>query len=140
MIEITDGIFIRDDELVFKASRSAGPGGQNVNKVNTRITIFFDVSNCDSLSAFQKRCILRKLSTRASKDGIVRVSSQRHRTQKANRQAAAERLGELLADSLKKRTVRRKTKIPYGAKQRRLEEKKRRSNLKKQRSSRDIDF
>ena len=62
MIEITDDIFISEDELVFKASRSSGPGGQNVNKVNTRITLFFDVAGCEVLSDIQKQRILTRLA------------------------------------------------------------------------------
>ncbi len=138
MIEITDNISIRDDELIFKASRSSGPGGQNVNKVNTRITLFFDVANCESFSDVQKRRILSRLSTRAGKNGLIRVASQKFRTQKANRRAAVERLQQLLAEALKTRPVRKKTKIPYSVKQRRLEEKRRRSLLKRQRAKRNL--
>ena len=138
MIEITDNISIREDELIFKASRSSGPGGQNVNKVNTRITLLLDVANCESFSDVQKRRILSRLATRADKNGLVRVASQRFRTQKANRRAAVERLQQLLAEALKTRPVRKKTKIQYAAKQRRLEEKRRRSLLKRQRAKRNL--
>ncbi len=138
MIDITDNISIREDELIFKASRSSGPGGQNVNKVNTRITLLLDVANCESFSDVQKRRILTRLATRADKNGLVRVASQRFRTQKANRRAAVERLLQLLAEALKTRPVRKKTKIPYAAKKRRLEEKRRRSLLKRQRAKRNL--
>ncbi len=138
MIAITDNICIREDELIFKASRSSGPGGQNVNKVNTRITLLLDVANCGSFSDVQKRRILTRLATRADKNGQVRVVSQKFRTQKANRRAAVERLQQLLAEALKTRPVRKKTKIPYAAKKRRLEEKKRRSLLKQQRAKRNL--
>ena len=138
MIVITDDIFICEDELIFKASRSGGPGGQNVNKVNTRITLLFDVANCESFSDVQKRRILSRLSTRADKNGLIRVASQRFRTQKANRRAAVERLQQLLAEALKTRPVRKKTRIPCAAKKRRLEEKRRRSLLKQQRAKRNL--
>jgi len=138
MVKITDNISIRDDELIFKASRSSGPGGHNVNKVNTRITLFFDVANCESFSDVQKRRILSHLATRADKNGLIRVVSQRFRTQNANRVAAVERLQQLLADALKTRAVRKKTKVSYAAKQRRLEQKKRRSMLKQQRAKRKV--
>jgi ribosome-associated protein len=134
MIEITDKVSISEQELTFQASRSSGPGGQNVNKLNTRITLFFDVANCESLSDAQKKRILTQLSTRADKNGVMRVVSQKFRTQKANRKAAVERLGELLREALKTRPVRKKTKVPYAVKQRRLEEKRRRSLLKQQRT------
>ncbi len=137
MIDI-DNISIREDELIFRASRSGGPGGQNVNKVNTRITLFFDVANCESFSDIQKRRILSRLSTRADKNGLIRVVSQKFRTQKANRRAAVKRLQQLLAEALKTRPVRKKTKIPYAVKQRRLEEKRRRSLLKQQRAKRNL--
>ena len=130
MIEICDGIFIREDELVFRSSRSSGPGGQNVNKVSTRMTVLLDVANSESFSGQQKRRILSKLRTRANKDGVVRVVSQRYRTQRANREAAIERLVELLRWSLKKRVVRKKTKVPYSARKRRLENKKKRGAIK----------
>ncbi|MHC4171385.1 MAG: alternative ribosome rescue aminoacyl-tRNA hydrolase ArfB [Planctomycetota bacterium] len=136
MIEITNDIFIREDELVFKASRSGGPGGQNINKVNTRVTLFFDVANCESFSDMQKQRILARLATRADKNGVIRVSSQKFRTQKTNRRAAVERLQELLREVLKTRPVRKKTRIPYAVRQRRLEEKRQRSLLKQQRTKR----
>ena len=134
MIEIKDGISIGEDELVFKASRSGGPGGQNVNKVNTRVTLFFDVANCESFSDSEKRRILSRLSSRSDKKGVLRVVCQRFRSQGANREAAVEKLRELLAEALKRRAVRKRTKVPYGAVQRRLEEKRRRSLLKRQRA------
>lgn len=138
MIKITNNIYISEDELVFNISRSSGPGGQNVNKVNTRVTLFFDTENCQSLSDAQKRRIQSCLKTRIGKNGVLRVVSQKHRTQRANREAAIERFQGLLADALKSRPVRKKTKIPYAVNQRRLEEKRKRSMLKKQRSGRKI--
>ncbi len=138
MIEIANGTHIPEDELVFKASRSGGPGGQNVNKVNTRVTLFFDVENCESLSGTQKRRILTRLATRIDKNGVLRVVSQKYRTQKANRRVAVERLQQLLTGALKTRPIRKKSKVPYAARQRRLEEKRRRSLLKRQRSAKNL--
>jgi ribosome-associated protein len=138
MIEIPGDITINEDELVFRVSRSSGPGGQNINKVNTRVTLFFDVANCESLSDQQKQRILTRLATRADKNGVLRVVSQKYRTQGANRRAAVERLQELLSGALKNRPIRKKSKVPYAAKQRRLEEKRRRSMLKRQRSAKNL--
>jgi len=137
MIEIGKGISIREDELVFKASRSGGPGGQNVNKVNTRVTLLLDVANCDRFNNVQKQQILKRLATRANKNGVVRAASQKFRTQKANRTAALERLCQLLREALSTRRVRKKTKVPKYAQQRRLEEKKRQSLLKQQRAKKN---
>jgi len=140
MIEITDDVSISEKEFVFKASRSSGPGGQNVNKLNTRVTLFFNIAQSESFSEKQKSVLPKRLSSRIDKDGFIRVVSQKFRTQKANRNAAVERLQKLLADALKPRPVRKKTRVPFGSKQKRLDEKKRRSRLKKQRSERDFDL
>src|SRR4030042_1772952 len=138
MIEITLDTFKNEDELVFKGSRSGGPGGQNINKVNTRVTLLFDVANSGSLSDWQKQRILTHLATRTDKNGVLRVASQKFRTQRANRNAAVERLQDLLTGALKIRPVRKKSKIPYSEKQRRLEQKRRRSLLKRQRSAKNM--
>ncbi len=134
MIKIKEGISISGDELYFTASRSSGPGGQNVNKVSTRVTVLFSVTDCESFSDEEKLQILKRLATRINKEGVLRIVSQRFRTQKANREAATGRLIELLKCALAKKPVRKKTKVPLRVKQRRLENKKKRGMLKRQRS------
>jgi len=131
--------FVFEDELVFRFSRGGGPGGQNVNKVNTKVTAFFDAVNSRSFSGEQKEQILKALANRADKDGVIRVVSQQYRTQKANREAAVERLKELLTGALKKKKVRKKTKVPKAARRKRLEKKKWRGSLKKQRAERSFE-
>ncbi len=141
MRRIKKAIRIPENELVFRLSRSSGPGGQNVNKVSSRVTVLFDVANSSGLTDTQKRRILEKLAGRANKDSVIRVASQRHRSQRANRAAAVARLEELLTISLRTRPVRKKTVPSRAAKQRRLEEKKRRSLLKRQRTEKlDADL
>jgi len=137
MIEINRYTTLSEGELLFKASRSSGPGGQNVNKLNTRVTLFLDVANSPNLSDRQKMRLRTALSTRMDKHGVLRVVSQKHRTQEGNRRAALERLQGLLAEALKPRPIRKKTKIPAGAREKRLREKKRRGVLKQQRGKRD---
>jgi ribosome-associated protein len=139
MIEVTRDTYIRKDELVFRASRSAGPGGQNVNKVNTRITLLFDVTASRSLSDRQKHLILSRLSTRIDKNGFLHVASQKFRTQKANRNAATEKFKKILAGVLKIQPKRKKTRVPFAAKQKRLDEKRKRGQLKKLRSQKHHD-
>jgi len=133
-VPITSALQIPEAELAFSASRSSGPGGQNVNKVSTRVTLRFDVAHSPSLSEPQRRRIRLRLRTRITRDGVLVVASQRHRTQAANRAAATERFAELLRDALRRRPVRKKTRVPRAAKERRLEQKKRRGRTKKLRS------
>ena len=128
---------ITDEELVIKFSRSAGPGGQNVNKVNTRATVFFDVVGSNRFTENEKKLIARKLRTRINKEGVLYVFAQKHRTQNANKKAAVKRLKELLTIALTRKPVRRKTRVPFGSKQKRLEEKRKRGILKRQRSRSD---
>ena len=133
MMGITKDIFVPEDELVFKSSRSSGPGGQNVNKLNTKITLLFNINDSKYLSDSQKEMVYKKLSARIDKAGFIQVVSQKFRTQNANRKAAVERLHNLLTDALKPKPIRKKTKISYSEKQKRLDAKKRHSRLKKQR-------
>jgi len=134
MIEVTKRIAIPESELTFTASRSGGPGGQHVNKVSSRVTLLFNVMASPSLSEVQKRRVCSRLATRISQDGVLRVASQKHRSQLANRQAAIERFVALLRDALIPTPVRKPTAIPAAVKKRRLEEKGRRSRLKQQRT------
>jgi len=138
MIEIANGLYIPEDALVFKVSRSSGPGGQNVNKLSTRVTVLLDIGRCVSLSDAQKRRILTRLANRADKSGVIRVVCQKHRTQRANRRGAVERLQQLLAEALKTRPVRIETEVPYAARQRRLDQKKQRSLLKRRRAKKNL--
>ena len=133
MIGVGGGVQIDERDVVFEFSRSSGPGGQNVNKLNTRVTLVFDLVTCASLSDEQKGRIRKRLGTRISREGVLRVVSQRHRTQAANKAAAIERFVELVGEALKRRAVRKKTRMPRGAVERRLEAKKRRGLLKEHR-------
>ena len=134
MIYINDGVSIPEDELVFTASRSGGPGGQHVNKVSSRVTLRFDLDASPSLTESQKHRVRRLMATRVSRDGVLRVVSRRHRSQLANRREAVERFADLLRGALQRPRRRRKTRIPAAAKRRRLEDKKHRGELKRRRS------
>ncbi len=136
-IDTTEDVPIPESELVFKASRSSGPGGQNVNKLNTRVTVFFHVAGSPSLSEEQKQRILSRLAGRIDKDGVLHVVSQKHRSQEANRRTAVERLQQLVQEALAPVPVRRKTRAPAAAREHRLQEKKQRSDRKQQRMGRN---
>jgi ribosome-associated protein len=137
MIAVTEDLAIPEHELHFTASRSSGPGGQHVNKVSSRITLSFNVAASPSLSAEQKRCLLTRLATRISKDGLLRVVSQKYRSQTANRDAAMARFVVLLQEALTPASVRKKTTVTAAARRQRLEEKKRQSERKQLRISRE---
>ena len=137
MIVINSKLSIPEDEIRFTFSRSSGPGGQNVNKLNSRAILWFDVENSLTLSSYQKFKIRQYLARRISKDGVLQVAAERHRTQKANKEDALQRFAELLAAALVEKPRRKKTRIGAGVKERRLQAKKRRSQLKKSRGGKD---
>ena len=139
MIEISAGIFIDQGRLRYTFSRSSGPGGQNVNKLNTRVTVFFNLSASQSFTAGQKRRITNRFGSRISKSGELRVVSQRFRTREANKKAAMAKLGEILKEGIKRQKIRKKTAVPKYSKQARLADKKHRSTLKTQRSKKIAD-
>jgi ribosome-associated protein len=134
MIKITDHISIPEEELSFTASLSGGPGGQNVNKVSSRVTLWFDVVNSPALSQEQRELIQNRLATRIGKNGMLRIISQQTRSQLENRELAIERFAELLREALRQAPIRKKTRVSKGAKLRRLEEKKQHGLLKSRRS------
>ena len=133
MIDITSRLSIPEDELTFTASRSSGPGGQHVNKVSSRVMLRFNIVASPSLSDAQKRRLLTRLATRTSKDGVLRVGAQKHRSQAANRRAVIERFVTLLQEALASTPPRLATAVSAAAKKRRLEAKKHRSRLKQRR-------
>lgn len=133
-LEIAGDLLLPYRELSFTFSRSSKPGGQNVNKVNTRVSLVFAVTASPSLTSEQKTRICQFLPTRINKRGQLRVVSYRYRTQGANRTAAVERFVSLLREALAERTPRRATRVSNAAKKRRHATKKRHSLLKQSRT------
>lgn len=137
MIRINNSLSIPANEISFTFTRAGGPGGQNVNKVNSKVTLWFDVDNSSSLSGHQKIRIKQRLAGRINKEGALQVSSMQFRTQKANREDVLRRFISLLSAALKEKPRRKKTRIPRKAKEARLRAKKRRGQLKAVRSKQD---
>jgi ribosome-associated protein len=135
MIQITPDLALPDEEISFATSRSGGPGGQNVNKLETRVTLRFDLAGSTALSEEQRARLRERLATRITKDGVLHITSQRHRSQMANRDAAVERFVELVGEALREEVPRKKTRPSRAAKARRLDEKRRRSGRKRERSA-----
>jgi ribosome-associated protein len=133
MIRIDDQLAIDDDELQFHATTAQGPGGQHVNRSNTRVVVLWNVKTSPSLDDTQRERILERLSNRISREGWLRVASQKHRSQGRNRDAAVQRLAELVAGALRTDPPRKATKPSRAAQRRRVDEKKRRGEIKRTR-------
>ncbi|MBS1492580.1 MAG: aminoacyl-tRNA hydrolase [Bacteroidetes bacterium] len=121
-------------EIEIKASRSSGKGGQNVNKVSTKIELVFDVNNSELLTDEEKFVINQKLANRISKEGKLILQSQESRSQLMNKEIAIEKLYELLEGALKKEKPRKATKPSKAKKEQRLQVKKVISEKKKSRN------
>ncbi|MDK2979330.1 MAG: ribosome-associated protein [Bacteroidales bacterium] len=118
------------NELVFKAVRSSGSGGQNVNKVSTKVELRFDIAHSEFLTGDEKARIFKKLKNRISNEGILIITSDTERTQLRNKNKAIELFFDLLEQALKKPKKRKKTKPTRASKEKRLKEKKVQSEKK----------
>ena len=111
-------------EIIIKATRSGGKGGQNVNKVSTRIQLFYDVVNSNGISDEEKKLIQHKLKNKLSDEGVLLIDVQEDRTQLGNKKIALKKIEEVLTNALKKNKKRIKTLASAGAKRKRIEGKK----------------
>ncbi|WP_306186730.1 alternative ribosome rescue aminoacyl-tRNA hydrolase ArfB [Streptomyces sp. MK5] len=134
---IRGSVALPEAELAWRFSRSSGPGGQHVNTSDTQVELRFDLANTESLPEVWKQRALKRLAGRLV-GGVVTVRASEHRSQWRNREAAAVRLAALLAEATAPPPkTRRPTRIPRGINERRLREKKQRSERKRGRSGRD---
>ena len=138
MLFVSPRIQIPDYELRFSFVRSSGPGGQNVNKVSTAAQLRFDTGKI-TLPPDAAQRLARLAGSRMTKDGVIVIQAYRFRTQERNRADAVERLVEMLREAMVRPTPRRPTRPTAGSKQRRLEGKKHRSDIKAGRGARGFD-
>lgn len=129
-LEVTPHLSIPVSEIRFRTSRSGGPGGQNVNKVETKVELLFDVGKSPSINETQRRAISDHLAERIDSSGVLKVVSRESRSQFENKERAMHRLVELLRKALRPKKLRIKTRPTRSAAEKRILAKRHRSEKK----------
>ena len=140
ILNISDQLQIPGSEIRYRFSRSGGPGGQHVNRSETRVELLWNISSTPNLSEDQRQRLLDALRNRIDDEGVLHLVSGETRSQERNRKAVTERFVALLQEALRPRRKRKKTKLSKAAKERRREEKRRLSEKKRlRRQVTDLD-
>lgn len=125
-------------EITFKAVRSSGPGGQNVNKVASKVMLTFDVMQSNGLSEEEKSTLITKLTSKLTQENLLIMSAEEDRSQLKNKEIVTKKLLQLLQKTLTKPKPRKATKVPKGAIEKRIKEKKTNSEVKNNRKKPNI--
>ncbi|NDV63598.1 aminoacyl-tRNA hydrolase [Puniceicoccales bacterium CK1056] len=136
MLRLSERVTIPDEEILMQAVRAQGAGGQNVNKVSSAIHLFFNI-HASSLPDFYKRRLFAHAAHRISEGGVIVIKAQEFRTQAKNREAALERLKEIILAAAAPRKTRKPTRPTRGSKERRITNKKQLSEKKQRRGKPD---
>ena len=136
-LEINDEVTIPHWELWFTASGAGGAGGQHVNTSDTRVTLQWKLQDSVAIDDRQKSRLRSRLGNRINNDGVLQISAQDERSQRQNLKLARERMAEMVAEALKPRKRRKRTRPPRWAKRRRLKNKRHRSEIKDKRQNPD---
>ena len=139
MVEISPSVSINDDEIQIDFVRASGPGGQNVNKVSSAAQLRFDIRSSPSLEADVKERLERIAGSRVTDDGILIIEAKRYRTQEQNRFDALQRLAALVQKALERPKTRRKTRPTPASRQKRLQAKRQRGEVKRLRGRPTLD-
>ncbi|MGW8206724.1 MAG: alternative ribosome rescue aminoacyl-tRNA hydrolase ArfB [Hyphomicrobiaceae bacterium] len=139
MLKVTSRITIADEELEERFVRASGPGGQNVNKVSTAVELRFNARASPALTEDVRKSLIRLAGRRMTDEGVLVIRAERFRTQERNREDARQRLVDLIAQAAVPPKPRVKTKPTLASKNRRLDSKSRRSEVKRNRAVRSFD-